>query len=65
MEDLQRETISMGRDARLNILRNMMQCIGTDGKATRDFELRLALGVVVTVPQAQVVKAVIWMKGKI
>lgn len=65
MEDLQRETISMSKDAKLNVLRGLMQCIGTDGRATRDFELRLALGATVTVPRAQVVKAAIWLKGKV
>ena len=65
MEDLQRETASMSRDAKLNILRGLMQCIGADGKATRDFELRLALGATITVPQRQVVKTILWLKSKV
>jgi hypothetical protein len=65
MEQLQRETMSMSRDAKLNILSGLMQCIGADGKSTRDFELRLALGVTIVVPQAQIVKSVLWLKSQV
>lgn len=65
MDDLQRETASMSKDEKLKVLRGLMQCIGSNGKATSDFNLRLALGVVITVERAQVVKAALWLKGKV
>lgn len=65
MEEFQRETNSMSRDTKLKVLRGLMRCVGSDGKATQDFELRMALGAVVTVPRAQVVKAVLWLQGKV
>ena len=63
MEELQRETITMSREAKLHVLRGLMQCVGTDGRATRDFELRMALGAAITVPQAQVVKTILDRKS--
>jgi hypothetical protein len=65
MEQFQMEMAGKSRETKLQVLRGLMQCVGSDGKATRDFELRMALGAVVTVPQSQVIKAVLWLKAKV
>lgn len=65
MEQFQMEMAGKSREIKLQVLRGLMQCVGTDGKAMRDFELRMALGAVLEVPQAQVIKAVLWLKSKV
>lgn len=50
---------------KIQVLRGLMQCVGSDGGATRPFELALALGATIEVPQAEVVPTVNWLMGVI
>lgn len=65
MDQFRMEMAGKSREIKLQVLRGLMQCVGADGKATRDFELHMALGAVVIVPQGQVIKAVLWLKSKV
>jgi hypothetical protein len=65
MEQLQMELAGEPKTIKIQVLRGLMQCVGSDGKAIRPFVLNLALNVVVEVPQVEVVPVVKWLVGVI
>lgn len=58
MEQLLREMAGAPKEQKIKVLRGLMQCVGPDGRATRDCEVHFALGAILTVPRGEVIGAV-------